>query len=226
MGDLQQQALLELQDLSCIRDDRPLFQGLSATLNPGEIWRIEGPNGAGKTTLIRLICGLFSNFEGKILYQGEDLATNRYQFATNVLFIGHKTGIKPSLTAEENLRWMSGLRASYSQQEIFAALAQVGLRGYEDLPAYSLSAGQQRRIALARLYLESAPFWILDEPFTAIDFNGVAQLEQRLGEHAAKGGTVLLTTHHELSIAGQEVRPLRLQGTPAVNLKTNGSHNE
>lgn len=206
---MSEQTLLEVKALSCVRDDRLLFSDLNLEVKPGEIWRIEGPNGSGKTTFIRMVCGLFTDYEGDISYRGENLRYSRHQFTRETLFIGHKTGVKPSLSAEENLAWLSGMRSIITAEQIQQALKVVGLRGFEDLPAYSLSAGQQRRIALARLYLESAKLWILDEPFTAIDYKGVAQLEQHLQQHANEGGAVILTTHHELAI-DKDVKSVRL----------------
>lgn len=208
---MSEQTLLEVKALSCVRDDRLLFDNLNLAVKPGEIWRIEGPNGSGKTTFIRTVCGLFTDYEGDISYCGENLRYSRHQFTRETLFIGHKTGVKPSLSAEENLAWLCGMRTVVSKQQIQQALTSVGLRGFEDLPAYSLSAGQQRRIALARLFLESAKLWILDEPFTAIDYKGVGQLEQHLQEHAEAGGAIILTTHHDLAIE-REVKSVRLGG--------------
>ena len=108
-------------------------------------------------------------------------------------------GIKDVLTAEENLSWLSALHHPASREAIWQALAAVGLKGFEDVPCHTLSAGQQRRVALARLYLDGPPLWILDEPFTALDKQGVAQLEEHLAAHCEQGGMVVLTTHHTLT---------------------------
>jgi heme exporter protein A len=134
-----------------------------------------------------------------VLLNGIAIGQRRQELASNLLWIGHAAGIKDLLTPEENLAWLCALHQPVDAEAIWQALAAVGLRGFEDVPCHSLSAGQQRRVALARLYLESPPLWILDEPFTALDKTGVAQLEQHLAQHCEQGGLVVLTTHHSLA---------------------------
>jgi heme exporter protein A len=186
----------------CERDDRVLFEQLDFDWQAGQIVRISGPNGAGKSTLIRIILGLGASFEGDLYFKGESMQRARSDFRSELLYLGHQVGIKTSLTPEENLNWLC---PQASQTAIFEALEKVGLYGFEDVLAQGLSAGQQRRVALARLYLEEKPIWILDEPFTAIDKDGVAQLEQRIIEHAKNGGLVVLTTHHQLDFDVDEL---------------------
>jgi heme exporter protein A len=136
----------------------------------------------------------------------------REAFLSNLLYLGHAPGVKAALTPLENLAWYQALAGHSRDEEArFAALDEVGLGGFEDLPAGQLSAGQQRRVALARLLLTPRPLWVLDEPFTAIDRDGVAALEQRLVAHARRGGCVLVTTHHELTPCA-ELRRIRLGG--------------
>ena len=190
--------LLEAVALSCERDWRMLFEQLHFALQPGDMLQISGPNGSGKTSLLRLIAGLRQPTSGDILLQGQALAEQRSELARNLLWIGHAAGIKGLLTAEENLLWLSALHVTQDREAIWQALAAVGLRGFEDVPCHTLSAGQQRRVALARLYLPAPPLWILDEPFTALDKHGVAQLERHLASHCEQGGLVILTTHHNL----------------------------
>ncbi|RDE22441.1 cytochrome c biogenesis heme-transporting ATPase CcmA [Motiliproteus coralliicola] len=192
--------LLEVQDLFCERDERVLFEGLNFSLEAGEIIQVEGPNGSGKTTLLRILSGLSQAFEGDILWQGEPIDEVRDDFLSDLLYFGHLPGVKAILTPEENLRWYCALHPHTRTEGITEALANVGLYGYEDVPCHSLSAGQNRRVSLARLYLSDAPLWVLDEPFTAIDKRGVARKEALIAEHAANGGSVILTTHHELAI--------------------------
>ena len=194
--------LLLVNDLYCERDERVLFEHLTFTVEPGELVQIAGPNGAGKTTLLRMLSGLSSHYEGDILWRGQPLTQEREHFLSNTLYFGHHAGIKGILTPEENLRWYASIHPFLFVEEIPAALARVGLTGYEDVPCHSLSAGQNRRVSLARLYMNDAPLWILDEPFTAIDKSGVDQQEQWLAAHVAKGGSVILTTHHDLSSCG------------------------
>ena len=209
--------LLEVSQLYCERDDRVLFSDLGFVLSAGEIVQIEGQNGSGKTTLLRILCGLSRNYEGEIRWRGEPVTEVREQFCREMLYFGHQAGVKAVLTPEENLRWYAALHPSISADDIQTALASVGLRGYEDVPCHSLSAGQNRRVSLARLYLSHAPLWILDEPFTAIDKQGVAAKEQLLLEHAGRGGSVILTTHHELGIHGpvRKINLDQLAGTSA-----------
>ncbi len=199
---LSSTVLLEARAVTCLRDDAPLFEPISFTLAAGDVVQLEGANGIGKTTLLRALCGLASHAHGELLWRGRPLSAQRHLFATETLYIGHATGLKAALTARENLRWWSGLQGVHVDDgALDAALAEVGLTGYETSPCFQLSAGQQRRVALARLFLSPAPLWILDEPFTAIDRHGVARLEGWLAAHAGRGGAVLLTTHQPLSMA-------------------------
>lgn len=206
-------ALLQTVNLFCERDDRVLIQDLAFSLNSGEVMQIEGPNGSGKTTLLRILCGLSDDFEGDILWQGQPRHKVDSQFRSNTLYFGHLTGVKFSLSPRENLRWILQLKGISPKvagldEQIDEALNKVGLYSYEDVPVYSLSAGQKRRVALARLFVEPARLWVLDEPFTAIDRKGVEQLEGLIQNHAASGGSVLITTHHALELSA--IRKLQL----------------
>ncbi len=183
-------------NLFCERDDRVLFDGLNFDFQSGQIIRIAGPNGAGKSTLMRILLGMSAGFEGDLTFNGKPLNKVRYEFNAQLLYLGHQVGIKGNLTPEENLK---ALNPNADKNTIYTALDKVGLRGFEDLLCQGLSAGQQRRVALARLFIESKKLWILDEPFTAIDKDGVAELESIIVDHAKQGGLVILTTHHEIS---------------------------
>lgn len=189
---------LETVALSCERDWRLLFERLDLQIVKGEMLQIAGPNGSGKTSLLRLLSGLMQPTSGEVLLKGETLESQRGELARNLLWIGHAAGIKGLLSAEENLTWLCALHQPASRDAIWRALDAVGLRGFEDVPCHTLSAGQQRRVGLARLYLSPPPLWILDEPFTALDKAGVAQLERHLATHCEQGGMVVLTTHHSL----------------------------
>ncbi|AMO75279.1 cytochrome c biogenesis heme-transporting ATPase CcmA [Pseudomonas citronellolis] len=202
--------LLETVALACERDWRMLFERLDLRLGAGEMLQVVGPNGSGKTSLLRLLCGLMQPTAGQVRLNGRPLEEQRGELARNLLWIGHAAGIKGLLSAEENLAWLCALHQPADKTAIWRALEAVGLRGFEDVPCHTLSAGQQRRVALARLYLEAPPLWILDEPFTALDKQGVAQLEEHLARHCEDGGLVVLTTHHTLSRMPSGYRDLDL----------------
>jgi len=208
--------LLELCNLGCERDDRLLFSGLDLSLFAGDVVQIGGPNGAGKTTLLRAIAGISTDFLGQIRYAGRALPEAAWEFAGDSLYLGHLPGIKKALTPAENLAWYKA--QSGAAVAIDDALATVGLYGYEDTPCYQLSAGQLRRVALARLHLSRARIWILDEPFTAIDKLGVSQLEALIARQCENGGVVILTSHQDLTLP--QLRMVNLQDYQPTRAKT------
>ncbi len=199
--------MLEVINISCVRDERTLFHGLSFHVQAGDIVQIEGPNGAGKTSLLRLLAGLSRAEEGEVCWQGQPIRQQREVWQQNLLYLGHHPGVKAVLSPLENLHFWHG---DSSDDAIFAALEQVDLLGYEEVPVAQLSAGQQRRVALARLWLSPAAIWILDEPLTAIDKGGVEKLMVRFADHADNGGAVILTTHQDLPDSRGQVRKIRL----------------
>ncbi|MDP2140866.1 MAG: cytochrome c biogenesis heme-transporting ATPase CcmA [Gammaproteobacteria bacterium] len=207
--DAFRQPLLQASALFCERDERVLFSSLNFTLFPGEVMQVQGSNGSGKTTLLRILCGLNSSYEGEIFWLGEDIDDDREAFLASLLYIGHRVGVNKILTARENLRWSCALHAPVTDTDIDNAMARVGLLGYADVPCRNMSAGQQQRVSLARLLLSPAKLWVLDEPFTTLDIQGVKVLETLLAEHAEKGGAVLVTTHHKLDVPC-ELRRLNL----------------
>ena len=199
-GDSVAETWLEVRELGCERDHRRLFENVSFSATPGEVVQVAGPNGSGKTTLLRFLAGISQAYEGEILWRGEPITAVAPQYRGQMLFFGHAPGVTLNLTALENLQWYFSLNQQVTRESLYSALAAVGLAGYEEVPAYRMSAGQQRRIALARLRLSRVPLWILDEPFTAIDRAGVTELEGLLAAHASAGGMVILTTHHPLNL--------------------------
>ncbi len=217
---------LETRKLGCERDERWLFSDLDWQISPGELWRIEGPNGSGKTTLLRILSGQMADYTGTLSWQGEPLARCREAFMASMLYIGHRPGIKKALTPLENLDWYQAMStakggAGARRAACFQALDRVGLAGFEETPVENLSAGQQRRVALARLALGQQSLWILDEPFTAIDRAGVRQLEAWMMAHCRAGGSVVVTSHHdsgELSSSSGTLKHLRFDGQGGVHV--------
>ena len=196
--------LLQAVNLHCERDERTLFRDLSFTILPGTLTRVEGPNGSGKTTLLRVLAGLNDNVDGRLLWRGENRSVRRESFLRNTLYIGHRPGIKALLTPLENLQALTAGRVECSEAALRQALNSTGLSGFEDVPCRRLSAGQQRRVALARLLVADEPLWILDEIFTAIDAQGVEALERLLIQRVEEGGSIILTTHHHLQVPGMQ----------------------
>ena len=195
------ETLLEGRNLFCERDERILFEQLNFSIQSGQLLQVKGSNGSGKTTLLRILCGLNDSFEGELFFQGQLIEEQRDQYLASLAYIGHRSGVSRILSPRENLRWSGSLHCPVDMSDIDAALAEVGLRGYEDVPCHNLSAGQQQRVSLARLLIGRARLWILDEPFTTLDVTAVAQLEVRLAAHVEAGGAVLVTTHHDLKVS-------------------------
>jgi heme exporter protein A len=203
--------MLEVLDLSCRRGDRLLFSGLGFELPAHTLLHVRGRNGSGKTTLLRALCGLLQPDAGVIRWRGEPVTELGDDFNRELLYFGHLNGIKADLTGLENLRVAATLdQDPVTDAVIIAALAQIGLAGFEDLPTRMLSQGQKKRVALARLILSKAPLWILDEPFTALDTDAVALLEALIAGQVASGGAVVLTTHQEVALTQGEIRRLDL----------------
>lgn len=192
--------MLSAQQVSCHRQNRVLFQQLDFTVKPSEILQVEGPNGAGKTTLLRMMAGLLKPDEGVVCWENQPIDKLKEEFTRHLLYLGHKPAVKSLLTPYENLKFYYQMHHKGAEGErIWQALEEVSLIGFEDIPVNQLSAGQQRRVNLARLWLSEAPLWILDEPFTAIDVAGVERLTSRFHQHAKQGGIILFTSHQAMS---------------------------
>lgn len=194
--------MLEAANLDCARGSRTLFSGVGFSLAPGALLRVTGANGRGKTTLLRALCGLFLPMAGEVRWKGENIRVLREEYWSQLLYLGHTNALKDDLTPEENLAFACGIGGlAVSGDEARAALARFGLAGLEWLPVRALSQGQRRRAALARLAVAgSLPLWILDEPFAALDAAGIGLVQSLAGEHLARGGVVVLTTHQEARI--------------------------
>lgn len=203
--------MLKVDSICCIRQDRCLFEDLSFELHQGQIVQLEGQNGAGKTSLLRILAGFVRAESGKVMWQNVDIAKDNLQFASDTLYIGHKTGVNGQLTALENLSFWLETHGLETDKDLHDVLALLGLVGLEDVPVRLLSAGQQRRVALARLWLNKARLWMLDEPFTAVDKKGVVLLQQQFKKHLAAGGAIILTSHQDLTEHFPELSRLVLE---------------
>jgi len=211
--------LIECRNIAFERDDIALFSGVSFRLFPGKAIQIKGANGTGKTTLMRILATSLTPSVGDLFWQGESLPGQLQSFRADLLYIGHSPGVKAALTPSENLRWFFRLAPHKSkaldEDLINDALTQIGLAPYCDAPCHTLSAGQLRRVALARLYLSSARLWVLDEPFTSIDIDGVSNLEALMAAHLAAGGCLVTTSHQKLYLENIEILDLEAFVEPA-----------
>jgi heme exporter protein A len=194
---------LQAHALACSRGHATLFRDISFEIDAGQWISVRGPNGSGKTTLLRCVAGLTRPDRGEVAWKGIPVSRDRDGFHADLLYAGHLPGIKDDLTAEENLRGLLKLRAQEVTAEAAgAALAEVGLDKRRHLPARRLSAGQRRRIGLARLLLDNAACWLLDEPLTALDDAGQQLFARALRTHLELGGVALVATHHDLPVDG------------------------
>lgn len=200
---------LRVAGLACARNDRLLFSDLSFELTPGSLLLVEGENGSGKTSLLRILCGFRQADSGSVSWDDLPFAEASREYLRNLCYVGHKNGHKDELTVAENLRVSRslGLASQLSDQQI---LQRIGLQAYEDHITRQLSAGQQRRLALARLLATDSTLWILDEPFTAMDRGSVKLFEQVISEHVEKSGMVIMTAHHDLNFGAINVMHLHL----------------
>jgi heme exporter protein A len=192
-------SLLSVSDLACIRGERRLFSGLAFDLAPGEWLHVQGENGSGKTTLLRALVGLSHPADGEIRWRGEPIRQLGEDYRREMLYLGHHGAVKEELTPFENLKLAAALDGrTLDERESLTALHRFGLKGREELPVRFLSAGQKRRVLLARLVTRNAPLWVLDEPFTALDVKAVDMLSGLIAEHLQQGGLAILTSHQAM----------------------------
>ncbi len=194
--------MLEVSQLHLWRGDRHLLRGLQFTVAAGQLLQLLWPNGTGKTSLLRCLAGFLHAEEGKVRWQGADIEQDRDAFHWDLAYLGHESALKGDLTALENLRFSCALRVPQTPERLRTALEEAGLGAIDPgLPVRSMSAGQKRRVALARLSLWRAKLWLLDEPATNLDAAGQAVFEKLLAAHLAGGGMAIVATHRAIELA-------------------------
>lgn len=203
--------MLQGRNLTCIRGDRRLFNGVNFTVEAGGLMQVNGPNGSGKTSLLRMLCGLSNPELGEITWDGEAIKLLGGEYYSELTYIGHLSGTKDDLTALENLRIASALSGvQITEKQASDALVHMGLEGREALPAKVLSQGQRRRVALARLLVCKTKLWILDEPLAALDVMAVKLIQGLLVQHLKQDGIVVMTTHQNIEISAASTVQLQL----------------
>jgi heme exporter protein A len=192
------------------RGDRHVLRGVSLDVHPGELMHVSGPNGTGKTTLLRVVSGLLRPEKGSVAWQGRSIAATAAEYQGALAYASHEPALKSDLTALENLRFTVGLKRRVTAAELRSSLERTGVANCADLPARVLSAGQRRRVAMARVLAFRADLWLLDEPYTNLDGSGSSLLSALLAEHVGQGGVALVVAHHDLNVA-VPTRQLELQ---------------
>ena len=193
MTDTAHAPLLAAHGLAFARNEEPVFGPLDFAVDAGEALLVQGGNGVGKTTLLRVLAGLLRADAGQVLVQGKPASPELR--ARAVAYLGHLPALKGELTVLENLDFLCGLHGRREGQRIEAALEITGMAGYEDAPARQLSAGQKKRVTLARMWLSPAPLWLLDEPYANLDLDGINLVNRMISAHLRDGGAALVTTH-------------------------------
>lgn len=196
--------MLSVSNLSCVRADQTLFSGVGFELAPGECLHLEGGNGVGKTSLLRILAGFSPAAQGEVRWQGELLDSSACRLPQDLLYLGHQLALKEELNAVENLQAGAAIAGtSIAREAALAALQRLGLGSRAALPVRVLSQGQKRRVALARLVLQTQPLWLLDEPFVALDGPAQSLVAGFMEAHLARGGMVLFTSHQPVDIGGR-----------------------
>lgn len=205
--------LLRVRDLAFSRDELPVFGPLEFTVGAGEALLVQGDNGAGKTTLLRVLAGLLRADAGTM--EIESAPADPLRRANHIAYLGHLPGLKADLSAMQNLRCLGGLHGQRIGLSVDAAMALVGLAGFEDAAVRTLSAGQKKRLGLARLWLSPAPLWLLDEPYANLDLEGIRLVNRMVEAHLAEGGAALITTHGAYAAPPVRTRLLELRRASA-----------
>jgi heme exporter protein A len=196
--------MLSVSNLSCVRADHTLFRGVGFELAPGECLHLEGGNGVGKTSLLRILAGFSPAAQGEVRWQGQVLGSSACRLAQDLLYLGHQLALKEELNALENLQAGAAIAGiPVARDRALAALQRLGLGSRAALPVRVLSQGQKRRVALARLVLQTQPLWLLDEPFVALDGPAQSLVAGFMDAHLARGGMVLFTSHQPVDIGGR-----------------------
>jgi heme exporter protein A len=203
-------AALAVRDLHLWRGDRHLLRGISFELHGGELLQIVGANGIGKTSLLRCVAGLLPMEAGEVIWSGKPILQARDEFDRALAYLAHLNALKSDLTPVENLRASVSLRHEVTTELLESALRRLQVLQCAALPIRSLSAGQKRRVALARIVLLDSPLWILDEPITNLDREGIGIVEQCIAEHLNRGGMVLTAAHQLLLQGRADARTLEL----------------
>lgn len=188
------------RDIQVWRGDRKVLDGVSVDAAIGDCVHVSGPNGSGKTTLLRVIAGFLAPEQGTVTWRGRPIGLERDAYCASFSYLGHSDGLKSEFSARENLAFDVGMRRRLQASEIEQALARVGLAASRDRTAAVLSAGQRRRLAMARVMLATVPLWILDEPFTNLDNAGVRLISAVIAEHLDAGGAALIAAHQTPAI--------------------------
>ena len=204
--------LLQTRNLSCMRNDRLLFERLDFGLEAGQMLVVEGPNGCGKTSLLRILTGLRLADGGEVLWRGEPIDRLAGDYFEQVNYVGHHDGVKHELSCLENLRLARAMGVP-SKQDLDDVLDKVNLYAYGETEVGSLSAGQKRRLALARLLATDALLWILDEPFTSLDKASMALFSGLFEQHLQQQGVIVMTSHHDISLPTQSLQRLKMGDT-------------
>jgi len=202
---------LSVEGVHVWRGDRHVLKGVSLALRARELLHVSGPNGTGKTTLLRVVCGLLRPEQGSVSWLGKSITSARNEYQAALAYAAHEPALKGDLTVLENLRFAVGLKRRVTGRDMQASLERTGVASCADLPARVLSAGQRRRVGMARVLAMGASLWLLDEPYTNLDTAGCDLVSGLLQEHVLRGGLALVVAHHDLKL---DCNVCRLELTP------------